>query len=220
MANKKELHFFDDENIDWSCPDYDQLYHRHFTAARPTQICGEVTPIYSYWPPSLGRIQAYNQDVKIIVSLRDPRERAYSHWRMERSRNSDTQSFSAAIRQGRDRVTRGSEISGYHRNFSYVERGFYVEQLNRIFSLFPDGNVLLLDQRILASMQHEVLDEICDFLKIARFATHPPAEMIFSHLAASIPPFSAEDRAYLDDLYREELHALSMTYGVDFAPDQ
>ncbi|MEZ5811111.1 MAG: sulfotransferase domain-containing protein [Rhizobiaceae bacterium] len=216
LPKRKELHFFDDETIDWSRPDYERLYHSHFAEAGPVQKCGEATPIYSYWPPSMERIRAYNPDIKIVISLRDPRDRAYSHWRMEKARNVETLSFSEAIRQGRRRVGAGSEIRGYHRDFSYVERGLYVEQLNRIFLLFPGKNVLLLDQRDLKSKHREVLDGICDFIGVERFTTYPPAETVFSHRNEPIPAISAEDRAYLTGIFAEELHALNETYRIAF----
>src|SRR5688572_4249341 len=81
LADAKELHFFDDEAQDWSAPDYG-AYNARFSdpAGRP---CGEATPIYTYWPNSLERIAAYNPAMKLVVMLRDPVERAWSHWRME-----------------------------------------------------------------------------------------------------------------------------------------
>ena len=85
LPDVKEVHFFDDETIDWSAPDYGP-YHARFDWSDPTLIRGEATPIYIYWPRSLERLAAYNPAAKIILMLRDPVERAWSHWRMETSR--------------------------------------------------------------------------------------------------------------------------------------
>ncbi|HEY9217008.1 MAG TPA: sulfotransferase domain-containing protein, partial [Phenylobacterium sp.] len=141
LANVKEVHFFDDESQDWAAPDYG-AFHAHFPTERRA-ACGEITPIYIYWPNSLERIAAYNPAMKIVVLLRDPVERAFSQWRMEASRGAETHAFSWCIRQGRARLF-DAEPWGHHREFSYVERGFYGEQIERLFSVFPREQTLIL----------------------------------------------------------------------------
>lgn len=220
LSYKKELHFFDNEGVNWSSPKYDEQYHHHFSDACPTQICGEATPIYTYWPPSMARIYAYNPDVKLIVLLRDPVVRAYSHWRMETERGSETLTFSQCIREGRNRMKSGSEYDGFHRVFSYVERGFYANQLERIFSYFPHINVLLLDQRRFVTNHDATLNDVCDFLSIKGFSELPKAEPIFSHQPNSAykinPDIDDADYTYLMGLYADDLKILHETYGIDF----
>src|SRR5471030_341406 len=72
---KKELHFFDDESIDWNRPNY-QILHGAFGFADQKRKAFEATPVYLFWPPSLQRIQSYNPEVKLIFLFRDPVERA------------------------------------------------------------------------------------------------------------------------------------------------
>lgn len=141
LSRPKEVHFFDDETRDWRAPDY-AAYHAHFPApdGRP---CGEATPIYLYWPNSLERICAYNPAMRLILTLRDPVERAWSHWRMEYARGAEREPFAWCIRQGRQRLF-DARPWGHHREFSYVERGFYAEQLARLFALFPREQVVVL----------------------------------------------------------------------------
>ena len=76
LSKVKEVHFFDDETVDWSKPDYGP-YHAQFESSAPAALHGEATPIYLYWPGSLERIAAYNPDIRLIVMLRDPVERAW-----------------------------------------------------------------------------------------------------------------------------------------------
>lgn len=134
MAAVKEPHFFDDDALDWSAPDYGPL-HRHYdwSAAR---IRGEATPIHSYWPNSIERLRAYNPDARIIMGLRHPALRAFSHWRMETTRGAESLSFSSAIREGRARMG-----GAPHRVYSYVERGFYARQVKRLLACFPARQV-------------------------------------------------------------------------------
>src|SRR5215203_1796439 len=122
----KELHFFDNEtDIDWSRPDYG-AYHRFFPSEPACR--GEATPIYIYWPNSLERIKDYNPEMKLVLLFRDPVSRAWSHWKMEYARGAETEPFSWCIRQGRGRVAGDRDTPGFHRVYSYVERGFYGRQ--------------------------------------------------------------------------------------------
>lgn len=114
MAREKEVHFFDDESIDWSAPDYGRLHAAYDAGER--RLRGEATPIYTYWPNALERLRAYNPAAKIIVGLRHPAFRALSHWRMETARGVEAFSFSEAIRTGRGRVA--AAPNGVHREFS------------------------------------------------------------------------------------------------------
>lgn len=141
LSRVKETHFFDDERRDWRRPDYD-AYHACFpdAAGRP---CGEATPIYSYWPGCLERIAAYNPAMRLVLLLRDPVERAWSHWRMEFARGSESEPFGWCIREGRRRLHEGG-ADGRHRVHSYVERGFYAEQIERIWKVFPRDQLLVL----------------------------------------------------------------------------
>jgi hypothetical protein len=161
----KEAHFFDDEDgIDWSAPDYG-AYHAMF--ADDDRPRGEATPIYLYWPGALERIAAYNPDMKLVLLFRDPVERAWSHWKMEYARGKESEPFAWCIRQGRARMAAGSPVAGFHRVYSYVERGFYGRQLARALRLFPREQLLLLSSAALSSDPDATVSRICRFLGVA-----------------------------------------------------
>lgn len=218
LPEKKELHFFDNEDLNWEDPDYDGDYHRDFSAACSSRKCGEVTPIYIYWPPALARIQAYNPNVKIIVSLRCPIDRAYSHWAMETRRGSETLSFSDAIREGRNRMNNPDLYPGFHRVFSYVERGFYLRQLDNMYSLFPRKNILLVLQRDLQNRHERTLDRIYDFLQVDSVPTYPRQETVFPRGTTReiLAPLQPLDRSFLKNIYADDLDNLSVKYGITF----
>ena len=140
LSREKEVHHFDDEKrIDWSAPSHDRL-HAQFDWSVDCVLRGEATPLYIYWPASLPRLRSYNPAAKLIVGLRHPTFRAFSHWRMETSRGNDDMPLERAISQeGCARVSRA--LGGVHRVFSYVERGFYAAQIERLLKLFPRGQL-------------------------------------------------------------------------------
>ncbi|MFC3088051.1 sulfotransferase family protein [Tabrizicola soli] len=129
----KEVHFFDGDSRDWSSPDY-RAYEAFLTAAASTQICGEATPAYMVHRRFLERIRAYNPQMRLIAVLRHPVERAWSNWRMLVTQGAETLPFAQAIRDRRNRIAKN------WRAYSYVERGFYADQIANILDLFPAGN--------------------------------------------------------------------------------
>jgi hypothetical protein len=199
----KEPHFFDDENIDWDRPSYDAL-HSLYSPAAKTALLFDSTPIYTFWPPSPERIARYNPEARFILLFRDPIERAWSHWRKEYTRGMESLHFAEAIRQGRRRIDEGSATSDAARLFSYVERGFYAAQLERLFGLFPTENVLCLRSRDLLNDPSTVLSTISQFLRIAPFPDTAPRRENPGRPIDSDGPSPADVR-YLRRLFRSDV---------------
>jgi hypothetical protein len=212
MARTKEVHFFDDDSRAWDCPDYGTL-HQAFADPTGPRRRGEATPIYTYWPRSLERLQTYNPVAKLIMLLRQPIRRAFSQWRMETHRGWDTLPFSAAIRPtGRLRV--GSAPGGVHRVFSYVERGFYAPQVERMLQLFPRTQLLFLRTDALWRDPEQTLRRVHSFLEVA---PAPPGEHRYTVSVKSdahAPP-ELDDAEYLSAIYADDILATASLTGLD-----
>jgi len=217
MPRRKEVHFFDDENINWTAPDYSK-YHKFYAGVKGV-IAGDITPIYSYWTSCAARIKAYNPDMKLILCLRDPVLRAYSHWEMEISRKYDVYKFGAAIRKHRNRVeTDVKSQHGCHRVFSYVERGFYAPQIERLLEHFPREQILFLENERMKNDQHGALDDVCDFVGAAHFESYPPNKTILpTGKRKDLGRISDEDAAYLAGLYAEDTYKTADLAGLDLS---
>jgi len=217
MPAVKEAHFFDDETVDWAAdgtaPDI-AAYHALFED--DARLRGEATPIYIYWPNSLERIARYNPAMKVILLLRDPVERAWSHWKMEYAKRKEREPFAWCIREGRERLADGDPSApGHHRVFSYVERGFYGSQVERLFSLFPRDNCLLLRSEELRDDPGATLDRVCHFLGVPTFTSIEPRIV---HAARDIEYSSElrrEDRTLLSAVYHPEMKRLENLTGMD-----
>ncbi|MGH3315031.1 MAG: sulfotransferase domain-containing protein [Nocardioidaceae bacterium] len=116
-------------------------------------ITGEASPYYMFHPAVPARIANDLPDVKLIALLRDPVERAYSAHTHELARGFDTLPFEEALEAEEDRLA-GEEIrlladpgfvSHAHQHQAYVDRGRYVEQLDRMASLVGRDRLLVLD---------------------------------------------------------------------------
>ncbi|WP_169583317.1 sulfotransferase domain-containing protein [Rhodobacter capsulatus] len=211
MAHRKEVHFFDDEDLDWTRPDPAGL-HDLFDWSSDTVLRGEATPIYIYWPQAIERLAAYNPRARLVICLRHPAFRAYSHWRMETAQQHDTLPFSRAIRAGRDRVALAPD--GVHRVFSYVERGFYAAQIARLLTHFPRRQLLFLRTDRLWAQPETELARLLDFLQL------PPAQIalrdyIVPIVSTETTPMAAADHAYLCGLYDSDIRATSQITGLD-----
>ncbi len=101
---RKELHFFDGEQHFRSEPVDYRVYHANFTARAPGQLRGDATPSYMYWQPTPARMARYNPALKIVVVLRNPITRAYSHWNKEWRRGRETLPFMEALRAEPERA--------------------------------------------------------------------------------------------------------------------
>lgn len=204
---EKEAHYFDDETVDWAAPDHER-YHALFPP-QDGRLRGEATPIYCYWPNALERIADYRPDIKLIFLIRDPVERAWSHWRMETARGVETHPFSWCIRQGRQRLF-DAEPWGHHREFSYVERGFYAEQVERMLALFPRDRILILRAEDLRAAPGESLSSVTGFLDISAFPDPKPRAVHVGEDRGAIPE---EDRRRLMNVYATDLVRLKSLAG-------
>ncbi len=210
MAIQKEVHFFDNETLFLNgSPDYSQ-YHAYFRPEASHRVAGEATPIYMYWHNSPRRIWEYNQNMKLIVVLRNPVDRAYSHWNMERSRNAESLPFWDAIQK---EELRCKEALPYqHRVYSYIDRGFYLEQLRRLWCYFSRDNVLVLKHEYLKDHPVECLKDVCDFLEVNHFNTVNPKEV---HTLPYLSKMSDKEKEYLRFIFEHEIRGIERALGWD-----
>jgi hypothetical protein len=213
-SSRKEIHFFDDETRDWANFDYAAL-NTCFASDDGDRQRFEATPIYSFWPPSLGRIHAYNAAAKLIFLFRDPFERAWSQWQVEYDRGDETLPFAVAIREGRRRTDGLPLLAPERRIYSYIERGLYAEQVTRALSYFSRDQMLFLRSQDLYRDHPGTLKRIADFLRIADFPDTGPKR---EHRRPERFRFTAPDKAdktHVAELLRENVRAFSALTGLD-----
>ena len=102
--------------------------------------------------------------MRLIVVLRNPIERAYSHWAMEHARGAEVLSFEQAIDNEQERCREALPLQ--HRVFSYIDRGFYSFQLRRLWRFFGREAVLVLRHEELREKPNKCLMKIWKHLNI------------------------------------------------------
>lgn len=151
-ADRKELNFF---NLHY--PKGHEWYHAQFPDTQA--LAGEFSPLYMASARAAERIHAYDPDVKLIVCLRDPVERAYSHHKMHVA----------------NRLYDGNRLARFEaaldQNPAYLELGRYARQLGPFLERFPREqlHVVLMDD--VRSRPAEVARDLYAFLDLDPDAT-------------------------------------------------
>ncbi|PWW03583.1 sulfotransferase domain-containing protein [Hoeflea marina] len=216
MAAVKEVHFFDDEAIDWAEPCYQRL-HDAFDWSTGDVLRGESTPIYIYWPQALARLRRYNPDAKLILALRHPGRRAFSQWRMERKRSNEALTFDEVISvHGRLRVHLAE--AGAHPVYSYVERGFYAAQIERLFDIFPRHQVHFLRTDLLWREPATTLAGVSEFLGIGGWdAAAAVTDYVAPIANAEMEIIPLRARAKLDTIFRGDIARTAELTGLNLS---
>jgi hypothetical protein len=215
---RKEWHFFDDEKRPWDEPDYSGYWARAWTVRQ--RIAVDATPSYLFWPQALERMRAYRADMRLIAILRDPIERAFSHWAMYFGRLPSFPTFSV-LAQGPprtallDRIPRGWNHLRMRR-WSMIPRGFYGAQAQRGLALFPRRQWLFLDFHRFVADHRAALDRTTRFLGVDPYRRAPELRVIQSTRDdLTAPPPTGADIRRLAELYADDLDLLARLAGLD-----
>ncbi len=136
----KETKFFQDNSKYKKGLDY---YEKEFFEKwNGEKAIGEIDPEYMYFEYVPERIYKHlGKDTKLIFMLRNPVDRAYSHYWMSYRRGYETETFEKAIELEQKRI----KIDEFHKNhFSYIDRGFYAKQIKRYLNFFPKENMFFI----------------------------------------------------------------------------
>ena len=151
-AARKELHFFDQpEHFDKGAEWYRRCFPRVGSKDGQRSITGEATPYYLFDPPVAERMAEIVPKAQLIALLRNPIDRAYSHYQMQVKRGTEPRSFEEAIEQ---------------QHSSYVSRGIYVDQLLRWFEFFSKEQMLILKSEDFFERPVETLKVVLTFLDL------------------------------------------------------
>ena len=211
MGDQQEIHFFDNDALFASEPDYEQL-HKHYSLLGASMIAGDCTPSYLYHEPAAERISKYNPKIKLLILLRNPVERAFAHWNMQRFRGREPLDFFDAVREEQTRIAGAPPVDA--RRFAYVDRGFYGRQLTRLFKFFRREQVKVVKFEDFRDNQRETLAAIFSFLG------RKPLRSVRSKDRNVVPyerTMNWEERICLYNLFAEDIKKLEQLLGWDCA---
>jgi len=157
-GNVKELHYFD-YGEDHNKAAYDELF------VPGDGLKMDITPMYMCGEDCVNTMAQVldPKKVAIVVLLRDPVERALSHYKMRISQSMEPRSFQQAFEE-----EPGKEYPRVHdlRMWGYFPISFYAPQLERLYRNFPAENIRVYLFEDFIKNQQAYVNEICDFVGI------------------------------------------------------
>lgn len=172
---EKEVHYFDgglQANIDNYAKGLN-WYRANFPCKSyvgADGVVGEATPLYMFHPLVPERLAKVIPNVKIISILRNPTERAISHYFHEKKKGYEILPISAALKIEEDRISESLRTLNFNSkefiHFSYKSRGLYKEQLARYYSCFPNLNIHIIESSDFQENPNAVLKRVFEFLGI------------------------------------------------------
>jgi hypothetical protein len=217
LSTPKEPYFFEDE--------YEQgpeFYWRTYFAAgwAGQPLIGDARAAHLYLPYVPQRIYATVPDARLVAILRNPVERAFSHWWMQRCYGREPLGFDEALRENRQAIDNGDSYEGERaerlwrahiaperdarglRPVSarpFIEAGHYADHLERYLRYFPRSQLCILFHDDLRRAPLETMRRLYEFLGLdpADLRSAPARENV-ALTGFSRPLFEVSNRLRLD----------------------
>jgi hypothetical protein len=157
---RKEVHYFDravnyDRGEEW--------YRSQFAGVGTQRAIGEATPSYLAGATTMGRVAALVPQAKLIAILREPVDRAYSHYWYERSLGFEKREFAAL-----DPTEK------------YFEQSRYVRQFEELVKHYPLDRVLVMRFETLRDQPDVAFAEACRWLDVDDTVSPPSVGQVFN----------------------------------------
>ncbi len=145
----KEIHYFDNNyhrGLKW--------YSTFYNNTTNHKSCGDFTPSYMFQEKVISLIKEFNPRVKLIVCVRDPVNRAFSHYMQRNRYQNGKNNFDETIRHNHQ------DILGY---------GQYGYQLNQVLKHFSKDQIKIIVFEELIEKPQKILSELFEFLNLNNF---------------------------------------------------
>lgn len=225
---KKEVHYFHSpRNRKYG----DNWYRAHFPSQSAIRklsrqlgyraITGEATPamVSNLYALSAG---ALLPDAKLIMILRNPTDRAYSHYQHQRRRFlNENLPFWEALQAEDARIahdidlnnTEPDKVSSAIKRFSYKHRGKYIDQIHRWLSYYPREQLLILNYQDLKVAPDQLFEQVCRFLELPDHKFNTDQRF---NVGGYKDPMDDRCKQYLDDYFRPYNRRLFDFLGEDW----
>jgi len=165
MSHPKELNYFSAASIrqqslyyDEDIIDSEKSYNEIFKSASESQILGESSVSYFYYDSVPAKIYEYNPASKIVIVLRNPIERAYSHYLMDSRLGYCSKKLVEIVRNPNNNPLHYQQ---------YIKISQYTKQVTRYLKTFGSDNVHLIIQERFRNNPEKELQKLCQFLNIS-----------------------------------------------------
>jgi hypothetical protein len=144
-------------------------YEALFSHQRPGQLAGEASPLYLYVREAPEQIAALLPSPRLVAVLRNPIDRAYSHW-LHINRVPAEEAAAGFRAACEAEMAGGTAYTPYASGTHVLRMGRYDEQLERYVARFGRDAVLALDYDEVVDRPQQALDRVCDHVGADRHA--------------------------------------------------
>jgi len=226
----KEIHYFEQlykRGINWYKVCFPLKIQKFFinNILRKRFLTGEATPRYLDHPAVPKRIQKLIPNVKLIVLLRNPIDRTFSHYAMNVKNGFEKLEFEQAIKNETERVKEAYEFilktnehSLDYYLYAYLERSTYVNKIRRWFEVFPKEQIMIIQSEEFFSNPSKIYNKVLKFLNLPRFELPEyKKRMGGQYKKNSMDP---DTRKKLSDYFRPHNEELNRLLGINFDWDK
>lgn len=222
-AFRKEIHFFDRSYRNGIG------YYRTFFPLRKEveqnigerKITGEATPIYLFHPWVAKRVYTWLPKVKLIILLRNPVDRAYSHYQMNIRLKIEDRAFEEAIEREfkefppdkTEDIWLDKRKANAYAHYSYINRGLYISQIQQWLNYFPKEQFLFLKSEDFFLDPLNSMKTVFGFLELKDYKN----ENIKPHNAGTYNALPANKRIELEEYFKPFNQKLYEMIGTDIA---
>lgn len=227
-AFEKEVRYFNNhyqKGENWYRAHFPTNYYKYLMTQRAGTrlITGEGEPSYLPNPVVPQRAFDLTPGVKLIVMLRNPVDRAYSHYQHRFARGREALTFEEVVRADKETLRNGWDhipTDDYkrlgHSHYSYLPRGVYVDQIRNWMTVFPKEQFLIIRAEDFFSDTQIIFNEVLAFLGLPE----QRLQRNESHYAGKYTrQMSAETRQDLANYFYPHNQRLCEYLGRDFAWD-
>ncbi|HEY9809286.1 MAG TPA: sulfotransferase [Halomicronema sp.] len=215
-ASQKEIHYFDlnyNQGINWYKAQFPQKISQNI-------ITGESSPYYLFHPCVPQRVHEHFPQIKLIILLREPVARTWSHYHHEVRLKFEKLSFEEAIANETERLKGETEklladdnyYSFNHQHYSYLARGIYHQQIKKWQQYFPKNQILILKSEDFYNNPEKILNQTLEFLQLDPH----PIKNYSKYNAGEYPEISETTKQYLINYFQPHNQKLSQDLGITF----
>ena len=223
-SSRKEIHFFDISywrGYNW----YRTYFPTFFNKLRDSRnLTGEASATYVFHPFAMERIKKLIPNVKLIVTLRNPTERAYSHYEdyrrggnsvdenytFEETLNQEKERFDTYNKKFHDDEVHEEDVKSLRIPYMYL--GLYYEHLTKLFQIFPKNQILILRSEDLQDNTQKTLDDVFDFLGVSKY----PIPDLKKRKVGTYNDMKKETRIFLNNFYKPYNEKLEKLLNTKF----
>lgn len=223
----KEIDYFGEyysRGINWYRCAFPFKSHKFFVTKilKKKFLTGEATPRYFEHPGVPEKIKKVTPNAKFILLLRNPIDRAYSHYNMNVTRGDETLSFSDAIDMEQERTSKGFKKMLNDENYftwnyylhAYLNHGIYIEKLKHWMDIFPRANFFILKSEDFSNDIPKYYNKVLNFLGLS--SLNLKHYKMYKKRHYDEPKMDPELRKNLGEFFKPHNEQLYKFLGVDF----